>query len=97
MTEDEVVGWHHRLNGHEFQQALVDGEGQGILVCCSPWSHKESDTTEQLNNNCDVQLFALEMNRDHSVIFKIVPKNCISDSLVDYEGYSISSKGFCAQ
>ena len=49
MTEDEMVGWHHRLDGHEFEQALGDGEGQGSLVCCSPWGHKESDTTEQLN------------------------------------------------
>ena len=46
MTEDEMVGWHHSLNGHEFEQALGDGEGQGNLVCCSPWGHKESDTTE---------------------------------------------------
>ena len=43
---------------------------------------------------CDIEWFALEMNRDHSVIFEIAPKNCISDSFVDYEGYSISSKGF---
>ena len=50
-TEDEMVGWHHRLNGHEFEQTLGDGEGQGSLVCCCPWGHKESDTTEQLNNN----------------------------------------------
>ena len=45
-TEDEMVGWHHQLNGHEFEQALGDGEGQGILVCCSPWGHKELDMTE---------------------------------------------------
>ena len=44
-TEDEVVGWHHRLNGHEFVQTLGDGEGQGSLVCCSSWGHKESDMT----------------------------------------------------
>ena len=44
MTEDEMVGWHHQLSGHEFEQALGDGEGQGSLVCCSPWGHKESDT-----------------------------------------------------
>ena len=43
--EDEMVGWHHRLNGHEFEQTLGDGEGQGSLVCCRPWGHKESDTT----------------------------------------------------
>ena len=45
MTEDEMVGWHHRLNGHEFEQALRDGEGWGSLVCCSPWGRKELDTT----------------------------------------------------
>ena len=50
-TEDEMVGWHHWLNGDEFEQALGDGEGQGSLVCCSPGGHKESDTTERLNNN----------------------------------------------
>ena len=47
MTEDEIIGWHHRLNGHEFEQTLGDGEGQGSLVCCSPRGRKESDTTEQ--------------------------------------------------
>ena len=51
MTEDEMVGWHHWLNGHEFEQAPGDGEGQGSLVCCSPWGQKESDTTERMNNN----------------------------------------------
>ena len=49
-TEDEMVGWHHQLNGHEFEQALGDGEGQGSLVCCSPWGCKESDMTEWLDN-----------------------------------------------
>ena len=49
MTEDEMVGWHHQLNGHEFEQALGVGDGQGSLACCSPWGRKESDTTEQLN------------------------------------------------
>ena len=54
MTEDEMVGWHHRLNEHEFEHALEDGEGQGSLVCCSPLGSKESDTTERLNNNNDL-------------------------------------------
>ena len=44
-------GWHHQLNGYEFEQTLGDGEGQGGLEGCSPWGHKESDMTEQLNNN----------------------------------------------
>ena len=46
-----MVGWHHRLNAHEFEQPLGVGDGQGSLVCCSPWGRKESDTTQQLNNN----------------------------------------------
>ena len=53
MTEDEVAGWHHRLNGHEFEQALGRSEGQGSLACCSPWGCKELDTTERLNNKTE--------------------------------------------
>ena len=52
MTEDEMVAWHHQLNGLEFEQALGDGEGQGSLACC-----KESDMTERLNNNTYVCMF----------------------------------------
>ena len=48
--EDETIGWHHLLNGYEFEQTLGDGEGQGSLVCCSPRGRKESDMTERLNN-----------------------------------------------
>ena len=48
-TEDEMIAWHHRLNGDEFEQAPGAGEGQGCLACCSPWGCKESDTTERLN------------------------------------------------
>ena len=51
MTEDEMIGWHHRLNAHEFEHALGDGEGQGSLLCFRPWSLKESDMIERLNNN----------------------------------------------
>ena len=51
MTEDEMVGWHHRLNGHEFEESLGDSEGQGSLVCYSPWGHKESDMIDRLNNH----------------------------------------------
>ena len=50
MTEDEVGGWHHQLDGHEFEQAPGVGDGQGSLMCCSPWGRKESDMTERLNN-----------------------------------------------
>ena len=49
MTKDEMVGWHHWLDGHEFEQAPGVGDGQGSLACCSHWGHKESDTTERLN------------------------------------------------
>ena len=48
VTEDEVIGWHHRLNGHEFEQTLKD---RGSLVCCSSWARKELDMTKRLNNN----------------------------------------------
>ena len=49
MTEDEMVGWHHRLSEHEFDQAPGDSGGQGSLACCNSWGPKESDTTERLN------------------------------------------------
>ena len=53
MTEDEIVGWDHRLNRHEFEKAPGDGKGQGGVACCSPWGRKELDMTEQLNTpNC---------------------------------------------
>ena len=63
MTEDEMIEWHHRLNGHEFEQILGDGEGQGGLVCCSPWGRKESDMTEWLNNNKSV----------HNTLYNSIP------------------------
>ena len=51
MTEDKMVRWCHQINGHEFEQALGDGEGQGNLVCCNPWVHKKLDMTYQLNDS----------------------------------------------
>ena len=51
MTENEMVGWHHQLDGHEFEQVPGDGEGQGGLACCSPWNRKQSDMTERLSNS----------------------------------------------
>ena len=51
VTEDETVGWHHQLNGHEFEQTLGNSERQRSLACCSPWGHEELDMNEQLNNN----------------------------------------------
>ena len=51
MTEDEMIGWHHQLNGHEFEQTPGDSERRGSLACCTPWACKEWDMTEGLNNN----------------------------------------------
>ena len=56
MTEDEMVEWHHRLNGHEFGQASAENEGQGSLAGFSPWGQKELDVTEQLNNKVSFSL-----------------------------------------
>ena len=73
MTEDEIVGWHHRLNGHEFEQASGVGDGQGGLACCNSWGRKESDTTERLHfslscigegNGNPLQCSCLEKPRD---------------------------------
>ena len=63
MTEDEMVERHHRLNGHAFEQTLEFREGQGSLVCCCPWVHKESDTTEQLDNSNKYLLSQLNWKR----------------------------------
>ena len=59
-----MVGWHHLLNGHEFEQALGDGEGQGSLVCCSPKGHKESDMTERLNNNKSLLTLGVRLRKE---------------------------------
>ena len=63
MTEEEMVGWYHGLNGHEFEQTPGDGEGQGSLACCSPWGRRESDTTERLNNNTQKAVGASEVSQ----------------------------------
>ena len=60
MSEDEMVGWHRQLNGHEFEQALGDGEGQESLACCRPWGCKESDMTEELKNNKDISAMSFK-------------------------------------
>ena len=61
--QDEMVGWYQHLNGHEFEQASGDGEGQGSLECCGPWGCKESDTTEQLNNSNKLSLSCLRRSK----------------------------------
>ena len=60
-TEDVMIGWHHWLNGCEFEQTLEDSEGQGSLVYCSPWGRKESDTSECLNSNNDCRSHILQL------------------------------------
>ena len=65
MTEGEMAGWHHRLNELEFEQTLEDSERQGSLACCSPWGHKELDTTEQLND-VNKPAIVLGFNDTHS-------------------------------
>ena len=68
MTEDEMIGWHHWLSGHEFEQAWVDGERQRSLVCCSPWDHKGSDMTERLNNNSSAGKLNKQGIRQYTVL-----------------------------
>ena len=58
MREDEMVGWHHHFNGHEFEQTPRNSEGQGSLACCSPRSHKESDMTERLTAAAEVDTYS---------------------------------------
>ena len=63
MTEDGMIGWHHRLSGHEFEQALGVGDGQGGLACRCPWGHKELDTTEQLSwTECSIFKYDLPVD-----------------------------------
>ena len=66
-TEDEMVGWHHRLNRNEFEQTLGDGDGQGGLSCCSPWGHKESDMTGRLNNTT-IYILMIQMLKNQIII-----------------------------
>ena len=81
-TEDEMFGWHHWLNGHEFEQTLGGGEGQWSLVCCSPWGCKWLDTTEWLNNNSrritlslSTSDFTLRVSRIYWVLCKSFKSN----------------------
>ena len=73
MTEEEMVGWHHQLNGYEFELAPGDGKEQGSLACCNPWSCKEFNMTEQLNNCKVTLLFPF-----HKVIFERKPLSQIA-------------------
>ena len=69
MTEDEMVGWHHRLDGHEFEQAPELGDGQGSLACCSPWGGKESDTTEVTQQKLSSYVKSGSLNRKSGSYF----------------------------
>ena len=103
-TEDEMVGWHHWLNGHEFEQAPGVGDGQRSLVCCSPWGHKESDRTEWLNNNiiysyrcCDntgptwvTQAAPRHLHANWWGI--LIPSACLNSPLPFYKMYSLVSE-----
>ena len=81
IKEDEMVGWHHWLNGHEFEQTLGDGEGQGSLACRSPWGYKELDMTEQLNDNSYLLIHNklpqkwLKSNKKHSLTWFLWVRN----------------------
>ena len=86
MTEDEMVGWHHWLSGHEFEQAPGVGNGQGSLVCCSPWGCKESDMNEQLNWLTDSWLIEY-LGKYHSISFKKVwTIGCRHWNIIRYKG-----------
>ena len=67
-TKDEMVGWHHWLNGHECVQALGVGDGQGSLACCCPWGHKESDTTEWLSTQAQEHVYKNVAHRSATVV-----------------------------
>ena len=69
MTEDEMVGWQHRLNGHEFEQTLGDGEGQGSQACCRPWGLQESDMIEWLNKIRQDTYTIITKSSIHPIIF----------------------------
>ena len=87
MTEDEMVGWHHQLDGHEFEQAWGVGDEQRSLACCSAWGHKESDTNEWLNRLTDISgilFFSLYVILQFTVCW-VVPSSvsCFSSVLLE--------------
>ena len=82
MTEDEMVGWDHRFNGHEFEQALGDSEGQESLACCSPWGCKESDTTEWLNTRREREKTRVGWGRSQ-------PSRALMDVKAEATGFSV--------
>ena len=92
-TEDEMVGWHHRLDVHEFEQAPGVGDGQGSLACCSPWGHKESDMTEQLNWIECIYIESRKMVPKNLCFQIIVLEKTLESPLVCKEIKPVSPKG----
>ena len=86
MTEDEMVGWHHQLNGHEFEHTPGNNQGQGNLRCCSPWGHKELDMTEWLHHN-------KTFNDGHSDRCDVVPHCSFDSHLSDNWAYFLVPAG----
>ena len=74
LTEDEIVGWHQQLNGHELEQTPGNGEGQGSLACCSPWDPKELDMIEWLNNNIASLLLLLYVENGENENKELLPQ-----------------------
>ena len=88
MTEDQIIGWHHRLNGFESEQTLGDSEGQASLVCCSPWGNKESHTTERLINKIHELLFPALLRCNWQI--KCIYLNCICNLLFKVKHHHFS-------
>ena len=90
MTEDEMVGWHHQLNKHEFEQVLGVGDGQGSLTCCSPWGHKESGTPEQLNlTEHNLKCFFCSVLLTAEILSQFPPWLHLYSLLFQEEGFSV--------
>ena len=87
-TENETVGWHHQLNGQEFEQGLGDGDGQGSLACCSPLDCKDSDMTERLNNKCH---FTEPWGQSPVTLILFLDGKTKAPACVTYSKHSVSS------
>ena len=83
-TEDGVVGWHYQLSGHEFEQVPGDGEGQGSLVCCSPWGFKESDTTEQLNTATHLHTCVCSVAQSCPILFDSMSAASLAPLIMEF-------------
>ena len=93
-----MVGWHHQLDGHEFEQTPGDGEGQGSQACCSPWGHKESDTTERLNDSYGLKYMSFPATSLGPIEVSLVPSpvpTTLSPSPVCGGGFSGHPLGCC--